>query len=358
MLKFFRNKQIAKMVLWGLLILILPAFVLWGTGNLGGQKNKGPTSVGFIDNKKISFDDLAEGMTGVRCQVILNYFNQSQVMDILLKSNTYLATLAWDRLTMLKEAKKRRIRVSDKDVVNLIKSHPLFNRDGMFDDRIYQYALKQSMGLSPRAFEEIVRDNLAIQKLNDTIVKDVKIQDEEIWDTYEKDNEIFKLSYIYLDIKDFLDKALPDNNKAGELASKKAEESYKTIKETVDKGKLSFEEAAKKLGLDARETIYFSRYNKLENLGEGAAAKLADASRALKPGDISGPVRTRTGAVIFKVLEMQKPGEEKFKKNKDENAKKALDRKKAKFLEEWLRGLEKKARLNIDFKDYDKYTRQ
>ena len=49
MLKVFRNKNVAKAVLWALLILILPAFVLWGTGSMG-RSEKMPVSAGTQKN--------------------------------------------------------------------------------------------------------------------------------------------------------------------------------------------------------------------------------------------------------------------------------------------------------------------
>ncbi len=55
MLKFLRKKNIAKVVFWFLVILILPAFVFWGTGSLTGSKDKRPKCVGTIDKKSVSF---------------------------------------------------------------------------------------------------------------------------------------------------------------------------------------------------------------------------------------------------------------------------------------------------------------
>ena len=62
MLKLLRNKNITKVVLWALLILIVPAFVLWGTGSLGGSKGKGPTYAGKIDGKKVSFEQFGNAL--------------------------------------------------------------------------------------------------------------------------------------------------------------------------------------------------------------------------------------------------------------------------------------------------------
>lgn len=179
------------MVLWGTLILILPAFVIWGTGSMGKSKDKGPSYAGVIDNRKVSFDDFAESITAARCQVFLNLFNQPTALEALLKNNEFLGRLGWDMLMMSHEAKKRKIKVSDKEVIDFIRSHPLFNRNGKFDDRIYEYVLRNNLGVYPRDFEEIVRDILVIYKLNSIITKDVAISDEEVLTQYKNDNKDF-----------------------------------------------------------------------------------------------------------------------------------------------------------------------
>jgi len=243
MLKLFRKKNVARLVLWGILILILPAFVIWGSGSLGGSREKGPTFVGLINNKKVSFDDFAESLHAIRCQIILNYFNQPKVLDLFLNDKPFMGRLAWDRLIMAKEARKQKIKVPDQNVVNFIRSHPLFLRNGVFDEKLYDYILRNNVGMDPRTFEEIVRDNLAIKRLNDMLTKDIKITDPEILEAYKKDGE---------------------------------------------KNKQIFDE-------------------------------------------------------------------EKFKKEKDGYSKKALEDKKNKFLEDWLKKLELATSLNIDLKDYGKY---
>ena len=182
MLKVFRQKYVTKIILWAILILILPAFVIWGTGGMGRSGNKGPTYAGLINNKKISFDEFAESISAVKCQLVLNYFNQPNILDEFLKNKPFLGKLAWDRLIMAKEAKLRRIKASDKEVVGLIRSHPLFLRSGAFDDRMYGYVLRNSLGMDARTFEEMMRENIAIQKLQNLLTKDLKADETETLD--------------------------------------------------------------------------------------------------------------------------------------------------------------------------------
>ena len=121
----------------------------------------------------------------------------------------------------------------------------------------------------------------------------------------------------------------------------------------TEKGNLSFEDAVSKLGLALEQTDFLARTGYAEGIGE--ASVLVDEAMRLKDGGISAVVETRKGPVIFKVLEKAKYDEEKFKNEKDEHKKKLLEEMKNKRLEEWIRGMEHKAVLNIDVTDYEKY---
>ncbi len=338
MLKLFRKKNVAKMILWGILILILPAFVIWGSGGLGRSKERGPTYVGLINNKKVSFDEFAQSLGSIKCHIILNYFNQPKMLGSFLNNKSFMGKLAWDRLIMAKEAKRYKIKVPDQDVINYIRSHPLFSRNGGFDDRIYEYVLRNNLGLDPRSFEEVVRENLALRKLNDLLAKDIKATDADVLEGYREDNEKFKISYVMFS----QDASL-------------AEEKHKKIKEFMQKDKDSFEAACAKLKLKTQETVLFSKTDYVEGIGE--AASLVNIAVRLKQDEISDLIQTRKGILMFRVSEMHGFDEEKFKKEKVDYSKKALENKKNKFLENWLKNLELATSLNIDLNNYDKYYR-
>lgn len=398
MLKLFRKKYVAKLVLWGILILILPAFVIWGGGGLSRSKERGPTYVGLINNKKVSFDEFAQSLGSIKCHIILNYFNQPKVLDLFLNNKSFLGKLAWDRLIMVREAKQYKIKILDQDVINFIRSHPLFSRNGGFDDRIYEYVLRNNFFLGSRSFEEIVRENLALRKLNDLLTKDIKAADDEVLEEYRKDTEKFKISYVMFSLGDFLAKTnvtedelkhyynthkdefvLPkkepqeaakisnfedvkesiksylSEKRAKILATEQTEEEYKKIKESMEKDKNGFEASCAKLGLKIEETLFFSKADYIEGIGE--AVELVNIAVTLKKDEISDLIETRGGILIFRVSEVRGFDEKEFEKQKTDYSKKVVENKKNKFLENWLRHLELAASLNIDLNNYDEYYR-
>lgn len=399
MLKVLRHKNVAKITFWALLILILPAFVLWGTGEIGGSGKKGPKYVGIIDGKNISFKEFSESLYAIRCQIILNYFSVPEVMDKLLKRQAFLGKLAWDRLILYREALKLKVKVSDPEVISFIKTHPIFNRGGEFDDRLYNYILRNNIGISPRNFEEMMRDNLIIKKFNESVTRDVTITDEEVIEAYRKENEKFRILYTIISSDDFIDKVnIPDDDirkyydthkdeflipgkngmedekgiaafdgvresiksylaerDAKNMALKYAIDEHKKIKDAMEKEKISFEDALKKFEMKSLEAGPFSRSDYIDGIGESYG--LVEKAVKMRSGEISEAVETRKGAVIFKVLENQPADRDKFEKDKTSFTAKALEEKKNLYLENWLRGLENNTTLNIDLADYEKYYR-
>lgn len=399
MLKVFRHKNVAKFVLWMILILILPAFVLWGTGSLGRPKDKGPSHAGVISNKKITFEKFAHALTGVRCQIILNYYPQPRILEQLLTNKELMGKLAWDRLIMEALARGSGFKATDKEVVEYVKSHPIFARGGQFDTRLYDYVLKK-VPIDPRSFEEITRETLIIKKLNDAVSKDVKITDDEVLESYRKENGKWRVAYTVFaaddrvkdtNVDDAMMKDYYEKNKKEFIVPAKsgqeemsiesvapfddvkdnikgylvALEARKLAKAAADSARAgigdamaaggTFESALEAQKLKKLETQPFSRAEYLENIGE--MFPVAEAAAKLKPGEVSSPVETRKGYIIFRVAEGPKIDEEAFKKEKEEYSKKALDEKKMIFLENWLRQLDEANKPLIDLKDYEKYYR-
>lgn len=399
MLKLFRKKVVSRVILWGLLILILPAFVMWGNASLSRSKDKGPNYVGIVNNRKVSFDELYMALSGVRSQVILNYFNQPQILDVILKNKPMLAKIAWDRILLLDEAKRLKIKAPDKEVIAFIRSHPLFLRNGAFDDRFYSYMLRNSIGLEPRDFEEIVRENLIIQKLSSDITRDIKISDEDVFTEYKKDFSKLKIAYVLLEPKDFFDSikldentakdfyethknelmlksnlrgALPDRAATFEEAKeqiekylkeaevrkilrKNGEDLYADIFKRMQDNNETFEKAAGQLKLTVKNTDFFSRTDKLDEIGD--IPIIADAGSGLKIFEVSKPVEINKGLIIFEVVQKKDPDEEAFKKDKDEYARKVREMRSNAVMEDHLRKLEDTAKLVINLEDVEKYYR-
>ena len=377
--------------------MILPAFVMWGSASMSGSKEKGPKNAGIINNRKVSFEEFYNAILGVRSQIILNYYNQPRVLETLIGNKSLVAKIAWDRLLMLSDAKKYGINASDKEVITFIRSHPLFMRSGVFDDKFYSYMLSHNIGLEPRAFEETVRDNLKIQKLSLYLTRNMKVPDEDVAAEYKKEFVKLKLSYVLLEPKDVIDQvnleekavkdfyekhksemllkanateAQPERTatfdeskdtiekllkeiEARKLLKARSEETYNKIIESMGSNKETFENAASRLKLVIKNTDFFSKNDTLNELSN--IPLIVDAGAGLKEHEISKPLEISKGSVIFEVTQKKDPDDEAFKQEKDEYSKKVRERKIDAFMEVYLKKSEDMSKPAIKFEDIEKY---
>lgn len=363
LLKFLRKKKNMKRIVWALAILIIPAFVLWGTGT-SGKKNKGPKYAGKIFKHNVSFSEY----TNMR-MVVKDHLTRSFGANFPAGA---IDQMTWNRLILLDAAKKEHIAVNDTEVVDNIASFPIFQKEGLFDKKLY----KSMLGDSARGFEERLRDDIRMSKLREKVTQDISITEDELKEEYKKKFEKIKATYVSVPFSDFekdirykennlishyenneevfrkpehinvnyigvlfdsfdneiyvteeevkkyfeehvLDFKKPDseeipelNNEikkevSGKLSRKKkvslAEElAYKVLDETLDKKEL--DKTASSFTLEAKETGFFNEQQEIP--GIGWSYELTKKGFELKPGEISNIlIKTDLGFYIIQLKE-------------------------------------------------------
>jgi len=136
------------------------------------------------------------------------------------------------------------------------------------------------------------------------------------------------------------------NEKAKELARLKMAEDLTKIKELIATEGVSFEEAAKGLGLKTETTAEITRFGYIP--GIGASEGFADAAFGLKEGDVSALLPISGGFAILKVAKLIPIDNDEFSKNMDEYKGKVLQRKEAELLDAWFKKISKDAELKVD----------
>jgi peptidyl-prolyl cis-trans isomerase D len=194
MLKQLRKRKTMKRLLWTVAILIIPPFVFWGAGSALRSRDKGSSYAGILFGKKVSFDEYGAAWQAAKNQALLMYGSRiNEIYDAL-----NLDQQAWDRLILLHEASRKKVRVSDKEVVGTIQDFPFLQSMGQFDKKAYDLILAQVFRTSARQFEEEIRDSLSIAKLRDSIIKDIEVTKQEVRDAYKNENEKSRIAYILI----------------------------------------------------------------------------------------------------------------------------------------------------------------
>lgn len=186
MLKAIRKRL--KLILWTLII----TFVLWGVGTALSTRQAGSLYAGTLYGRPVTLQDHRAAWEATRHRAVLAYGERA----LTLFPPEELERQAWDWLTLSKAARRARIRVSDREVIEHLAQWPLFQRDGRFDPRTYQVVIRYSLGTTPRAFEEEIRGQLAIRKLLDRAASNLTVTEEELKEAYTQEAEAVRFAYL------------------------------------------------------------------------------------------------------------------------------------------------------------------
>ncbi|MCX5702063.1 MAG: SurA N-terminal domain-containing protein [Candidatus Omnitrophica bacterium] len=325
MLNKLRQKKTAKKIWIILIILVLPAFLFWGFGSFMRSRQES-VYVGKISGRKITSLEYRDALDAVRIQALIRFGDSLPEIQKFLN----LEAQAWDRLALLAEAKKRKIRVSDKEIVETIKSYPFFQHNEQFDNKIYLELLRYVFYTQPRTFEEQTRQNLTLSKFYREITDKITVTEDEVKQEYQKLNEQISLYYIASlysvfakditpseeEINDYFKKnsfkfkePLTYNLEYLSLNSEASEE--ETIKDNIKiiltrlNKKESFANVAKDFKLEVKETGLFRQTDPMP--GIGWSGQILSFAEKAKVGDYLPPIKMDKYYYILRLKEKKDP---------------------------------------------------
>ncbi|MBN1913366.1 MAG: peptidylprolyl isomerase [Candidatus Omnitrophica bacterium] len=326
MLKQLRHRKTAKKIWVVLLVLILPAFVFWGLGSVMRSK-KESSYLGKISGRQISPLEFKDALDAVRTQAIMQFGdNLSQI-----EKHLNLEAQAWERLILLAQAKKRRIKVSDEEVIAQIKSYPFFAGKDGFSQKIYSELLQYVFRTQPRVFEEQTRQNLLIKKLYESVTKNVNITEDDIRKEYIRLNEKISLYYISASASDFTGEIPAEEKEIEEYFSGQSfkfkqplsfnlqymilpseDKEDDSLKQRLNQitGQMNKKEdilkIAEGLGLEVKETGLFSQNEAIPGIGWGNEEILKSLDNA-RPKDYLPVVKIDKDYYILLLKERKEP---------------------------------------------------
>ena len=325
MLKTLRQKKLAKKIFIFLAIVIIPAFVLWGSAAMI-KSQKIDQYAGKMYGRRVSFQDYRDSLLACRNQALLRYGENFSSVEQYLNLNQQ----AWQRLILLAEAGKNKIRIPDADVIKAIQNTPIFVRSGKFDYKIYQTIVKYSLGIPERRFEEEMRGSLIIEKLYEKLTLAITVTDEDALKKFKEANEKCNIEYVQVPTSEFEKqitipeaeiKVFYENNKAMLKEPFAMNIQFITIpypvstkpedKQSVDKkmldiyAKLSkqpdIEKVAEEFSLSVKETGLSGMNDPMPGLEK--TPEILNAAFSLKDGAFSKPINTDKASYILRLKE-------------------------------------------------------
>jgi len=199
MLKTLRDQfKHLKWILWFVVFLfVFFIFVDWGTGRarsrglagLAARVGSISVSEGQFLNEMRATEQRYRSMYGEQFETIRN---QIDLASITIQNIV-------ERYLLLEEARKMGLEVTDKELLDRIMSYPAFRRsDGTFvGEDLYGRILRANQ-TTPEQFEEGLRQDVALQKLQQTLSAGIVIPDSELEREYRSRNELASFELLFV----------------------------------------------------------------------------------------------------------------------------------------------------------------
>lgn len=343
MMKALRKNY--KTIFWILAVLIIPPFVWWGAGSYS-EKEKAPSYAGTIGKTKVSLNEYRAV-----------YFDLSRSLGELFGSQppeSLLQELTWTRLLLIHEAKNRGVNVSDQEVRARVEQFSHFQKGGHFDPVSYQ----QALGDRARVFEEGIRQELLLQKLQETATAGVSVTEEETRSEYIKENEEIQIGYTLISIpknetvssdQTALNAAPSEEiQKKREEIRQKANRLHQEVEQKILSG-ISPADAFSQTSISVIHTEPLTRQGVVPQLGYQPA--LLDAAFETPEGKFGPLIEVSDGFCLFwteKKIPMDEPH---FQTEKAEFQKRLLEKKKSDAFNQWITQLRDKTPIKSALAD-------
>lgn len=328
MIKIFRQKSVQKRIFLGLAIFIIPSFVISGL-LLGHENQKTSGSLGVIGSQNISFQKYLSSYQATMRQLSLIYGAEASKIS----QRMNIKGEAWDRLLLLDYAKSSHIKASDSDVVSWIAEQPAFNSKSGFDDRFYKQFVTEHLRMTPRAFEEEMRDTLTIQKIREKLKAKVQISDDELKNLYNQEHGRKELLAGFVPSESVIAGITPPKDEELQQLFPMVQQEFKEpqrikalfifipsdqldgLKAALEEKDSPLETLAKKYSLQTIETGFFSANDAVPEIGP--IKEVLEAAFQTEKGKETDWIHVAKGAYKLKITEIQEARVLDFEHAKD-----------------------------------------
>ena len=194
------HRLIQSRLLWGaFLVIIIFTFVIWGTVAPSDEKrSEEANAAGKMDGKFVPRDEFVQAYFNTYMSVALGLGRRFDIDDMI---DTQLRESAWRRLAALREAKKLGIATADDEVLGTLQSQPVFLVEGRFNQNAYSAFIQNMlapMGFTEAHFEQHVREEITLQKLQRVLQQSVLVAPLDINRTFRSLTDQFDVEYVVL----------------------------------------------------------------------------------------------------------------------------------------------------------------
>ncbi|MBI5676004.1 MAG: SurA N-terminal domain-containing protein [Nitrospirae bacterium] len=170
------HKFFSVFVLGAVTFMIIITFVFWGIGGSGPSSERAGI-VAEIKGEPIPVEEFWRAYDNEYKRVKEMYPNEEEIKKLNLKENVLNALI--DRKVIVMAAQEAGITVTEQELQNEILQLPYFQRNGVFDQNIYERSLQLNR-LTPQTFEEQLKNDLLFTKMSRLIQETVEFSSTEL----------------------------------------------------------------------------------------------------------------------------------------------------------------------------------
>ena len=209
------NKLIQSKIVWGLFILLVAfAFVAMDMATTDGAPQETISDVlGTIFEEDIT---RGEFLSSYRNVYLIYSIMTGEALQIDEETDLALTEAAWNRLAVLKKAKEIGYTATPDQIVDAIKSLPIFQNQqtGGYDANIYNSFVDNfltSMGMTAKDFERAYAENIILEQASFAAGQNAIVTEEETIETYHLLNDLITLDTALIPKKKKLAKRVDKN---------------------------------------------------------------------------------------------------------------------------------------------------
>lgn len=171
------HKFFSVFVLGAVTFMIIVTFVFWGINKGGDTSSRKAGILAEIKGEPISIEEFWRTYDNEYKRAREMYHNEEEIKKLNLKENVLNSLI--DRKVIVMAAQEAGIIVTEQELQNEILQLPYFQKNGVFDQKIYERALQLNR-LNPQTFEEQLKNDLLFTKMSRLIEETVELTSEEL----------------------------------------------------------------------------------------------------------------------------------------------------------------------------------
>jgi len=182
MIRILGKKKVAKKIFLALSVIIIPSFLIWGVGM--ELRSSRDTTAARVNRHAITRDAYYKHLNEILDQYrsLMENEPEENSPEMAKIKQAALEDLVREKI-LDQEISRRRIRVTDQEILAAVKSDPSFkNEQGVFDEKRFQETISRLPEAEWLKIEDSIRQSVRMRKLQNLVTTEaqLKITDQEI----------------------------------------------------------------------------------------------------------------------------------------------------------------------------------